>query len=154
MRSYILLLVVTGFIVACDDHEKEKTNANKLTEKEVMDFVKYYDNLWESRDTTGMKKSMAENYTYFTSTGSTTDRSKIISWFSPADKYRVDTAIRSEITVNINDNIAIVSSRWVGSGSFDGEKFKDDQRCSLTIQKVNGELKLLSEHCTQIINQR
>jgi hypothetical protein len=153
MRKYILLLIVTGFIAACGNHEKEKTNDNTISEKEVTDFVKLYDDLWAKRDTTGMKKAMAENYIYFTSTGNTSDRNKIISWFTPADKYKVDTAIRSEISVTINENTAVVSSRWVGSGSFDDEKFRDDQRCSLTIQKVNGELRLISEHCTQIVNQ-
>ena len=153
MRRYILLFVVAGSIMACGNHEKEKTNETKITEKEVKDFIKHYDDLWANRDTTGMKKAIAENYIYFTSTGNTTDRYRIISWFTPAEKYKVDSAIRSEISVTINDNTAIVSSRWVGGGSFDGEKFKDDQRCSLTIQKVKGELKLISEHCTQIVNQ-
>jgi len=153
MRKYILLLIVTGSILACTDHEKEKAGDNKMTEKEVTEFIKHYDDLWAKRDTAGMKTTMAENYIYFSSTGNTTTRDRIISWFSPADKYKVDSAIRSEIIVTINNNIAVVSSRWIGSGSFDGEKFKDDQRCSLTIQKVNGELKLVSEHCTQIVNQ-
>ena len=153
MRKYILLFVVAGFINACSDHQKEKTAEDKITEKEVTDFIKHYDELWAKRDTTGMKKAIAENYIYFTSTGNTTTRDRIISWFTPADKYKVDSAIRSEISVTINDNTAVVSSRWIGSGSFDGEKFKDDQRCSLTIQKENGELKLISEHCTQIVNQ-
>lgn len=153
MRKHILLLIVTVSIVACGDHENEKTNEDKINEKEVTDFIKHYDELWAKRDTTGMKKAMAENYIYFTSTGNTTTRDRIISWFAPADKYKADTAIRSEISVTINENTAIVSSRWVGSGSFDGEKFRDDQRCSLTIQKANGELKLISEHCTQIVNQ-
>jgi len=153
MRKYILLFVIAGFISACSDDQKEKTAENKITEKEVTDFIKHYDDLWAKRDTTGMKKAIAENYIYFTSTGNTTTRDRIISWFTPADKYKVDSAIRSEISVTINDNTAVVSSRWVGSGSFDGEKFKDDQRCSLTIQKVKGELKLISEHCTQIVNQ-
>jgi hypothetical protein len=120
---------------------------------EVADFISHYDDLWSRRDTTGMKEAMAENYIYFTSVGSTTDRNKIISWFTPADKYKVDSAMRSEISVTINGNTAVVSSRWVGSGSFDGERFRDDQRCSLTILKEKGRLKLISEHCTQIVNQ-
>ena len=153
MRKYIVLLIVTGFIMACTDHEKEKAGDNKMTEKEVAEFIKHYDDLWAKRDTTGMKTTMAENYIYFSSTGNTSNRDRIISWFTPADKYKVDSAIRSEISVTLNNNIAVVSSRWIGSGSFDGEKFKDDQRCSLKIQKVNGELKLVSEHCTQIVNQ-
>ncbi len=128
-------------------------NENVLTEKEVSDFVNEYDKMWARRDTTAMKESMSENYIYFTSTGNTSNRDRIISWFTPADKYKVDTAVRSEISMTIHGNTAVVSSRWIGSGSFDGEKFSDDQRCSLIIQKEMGKLKLISEHCTQIVNQ-
>ena len=150
MKNYILLLLPIALFVGCAEKAGQ---IEPLTEKEVTDFVRHYDDIWTKRDTTGMKKAMSENYIYFTSTGNTSTRDRIISWFVPADKYQVDTAVRSEIHVIINENVAVVSSRWIGSGSFDGERFRDDQRCSLTIQKVNGELKLISEHCTQISNQ-
>ena len=154
MRKYIVLLVTGSLCFGCNNKSEKPVKENILTEKEVRDFVSNYDNMWAKRDTTGLKDAMAENYIYFTSAGSTTDRKKIISWFSPADKYIVDTAIRSEIAITINGNTAVVSSRWIGSGSFEGESFKDDQRCSLTIQKTDGKLRLIAEHCTQIVNQR
>jgi ketosteroid isomerase-like protein len=150
MKKYILLLLSTSLLVACTNTTSSR---DQLSEKEVMDFIKHYDGLWANRDTTGMKETIADNYIYFSSTGNTTTRDRIISWFTPADKYKVDTAIRSEISITINANTAVVSSRWVGSGSFDGESFRDDQRCSLTIQKEQGKLKLIAEHCTQIVNQ-
>ena len=150
IKAVFSLLFAVALFTRCANNT---TNQNKLTEKEVADFVNHYDELWAKRDTTGMKETMAENYVYFSSTGNTTTRARILSWFTPADKYKVDTAKRSEVSVTLNGNIAIVSSRWIGSGSFDGEKFSDDQRCSLTIQKENGRLKLISEHCTQIVNQ-
>jgi len=150
IKKYFLLVVSMMLFFGCADKTSTK---DKITEKEVIDFIKHYDDLWANRDTTGMKEAIAANYIYFTSTGNTTTRDRIIGWFTPADKYKVDTAIRSEISVMLNGNAAVVSSRWVGSGSFDGERFRDDQRCSLTIQKENGKLKLISEHCTQIVNQ-
>ena len=153
MKETLLALVIISFCFGCNERSTPSANENVLTEKEVRDFVKHYDDLWATRDTTGMKEAMAENYIYFTSVGNTSDRRRIISWFTPADKYKGDTAIRNEISVTIHGNTAIVSSRWVGSGSFDGERFRDDQRCSLTIQKEGGKLKLISEHCTQIISQ-
>ena len=153
MKKCIVLLVVAGLCFGCYDKPEKAVEENILTEKEVKDFVNDYDNMWAKRDTIAMKEAISENYIYFTSTGSTSTRDRIISWFTPADKYKVDTAIRSEINVTIHGSIAIVSSRWIGSGSFDGERFSDDQRCSLTIQKEEGKLKLISEHCTQIVNQ-
>lgn len=153
MVKYIWLLVFAVFCFGCNERFEKPPLENALTEKEVRDFINDYDNMWAKRDTTALKEAMADNYIYFTSVGSTTDRKKILGWFVPADKYKVDTAVRSEIDVTIHGNTAIVSSRWIGSGSFDGEKFRDDQRCSLTIQKENGKMKLISEHCTQIVNQ-
>ena len=153
MTKHILFLSIIVFYSSCKTTPGKTGNENSITEKEVRDFVSKYDGIWANRDTTAMKDAIADNYIYFSSTGNTTTRDRIISWFTPADKYKVDTAIRSEINVIINGNTAVVSSRWVGSGSFDGEKFNDDQRCSLTIQKENDKLKLISEHCTQIVNQ-
>ena len=135
MRKCISLLLPAVLLIACTNTNTPK---DQIAEKEVIDFIKQYDALWANRDTTGMKTTMADNYIYFSSHGNTTTRDRIISWFTPTDKYKVDTAIRTEISVSINNNTAIVSSRWVGSGSFDGERFRDDQRCSLTIQKENG----------------
>ena len=153
MIKYIWLLVLAPFCFGCNERSEKRVLENSLTEREVRDFINDYDKMWAKRDTTAMKEAMAENYIYFTSVGSTTDRNKILGWFVPADKYKVDTAIRSEIDVTMHGNTAVVSSRWIGSGSFDGEKFRDDQRCSLTIQKEHGKIKLISEHCTQIVNQ-
>ena len=150
LKNLFLLLISVSLLFGCANN---MANSDTLTEKEVTDFIQHYDGLWAKRDTTGMKEAMAENYIYFSSTGNTTTRARILSWFAPADKYKVDTAKRSEVSITINGNIAVVSSRWVGSGSFDGERFSDDQRCSLIIQKENGKLKLISEHCTQIVNQ-
>lgn len=150
LKIFFSLLASASLFAGCSD---KMSRQDDLTEKEVIDFIKHYDNLWASRDTAGMKEAMTANYIYFSSTGNTTTRDRIIGWFTPADKYKVDTAIRTEVTVTINGNAAVVSSRWVGSGSFDGERFRDDQRCSLTIQKENGKLSVISEHCTQIVNQ-
>jgi len=149
MKKYILFLL-PALLTTCAE---KAANKEQLTEKEVVDFIKHYDDLWAKRDTTGMKKAMAENYIYFTSTGRVSTRDMIISWFTPDNKYKVDTAIRSEISVKLNENVATVISRWIGSGSYDGERFQDDQRCSLIVQKINGELKLVSEHCTQIVTK-
>ena len=153
MKIFSFITMIAVFLAACNSETKESSTSDVLTEAEIKNFIAAYDKMWTDRDTTSMRQAIAENYIYFTSTGSTTTRDRIISWFTPADKYKIDTAVRTEINVTINDNIAVVSSRWIGNGSFDGEKFSDDQRCSLTIQKVNGELKLISEHCTQIVNQ-
>ena len=140
------------FIFGCGPDSRQPVDKDQLSEKEVLDFISEYDKSWQSRDTTRMKELMDEKYVYFSSTGNIRDRSAIISWFTPADKYKVDSARRSEIlVVQIKGNTAIISTRWIGSGTFGEEKFDDDQRCGLVLQKEDGKMKLLSEHCTQIV---
>lgn len=150
MRISIFSAAVVILFLSCNTIQKKHTDDIPLTEAEVKDFIRQYDALWASRDTGLMKQAMDDQYVYFTSTGSTIGRADIISWFTPADKYKVEKAERSEINVQLNGNTAIVSSRWIGNGNFGNEKFNDDQRCGLVIQKSDGKLKLLTEHCTQI----
>ena len=145
------LIQVILICISCGGNRAKPMDAGLLTEAEVKDFVQAYDKAWESRDTIAMKELMDEKYIYFSSTGSTTGRSNIIGWFTPADKYKVDTAYRDQVNIIINGNTAIVNSHWVGHGSFGTEKFDDDQRCGLVIQKLNGKLKIISENCVQIV---
>lgn len=150
MRLLILSIAIVSFVVSCKTNHKRAEKEVSLTEAEVKNFIRKYDDMWGRRDTGMMKLAIDERYTYFTSTGAMRNRNDILSWFTPTDKYKVEKAERSEISIQLIGNTAIVSSRWIGNGSFGNEKFSDDQRCGLTIQKINGELKLLSEHCTQI----
>jgi hypothetical protein len=137
-------------MISCNDNDGVSGKSGPLTEAEVKDFITAYDKAWSERDTTSMKEMMDEKYTYFSSGGATRTRKNIIDWFTPADKYKVESALRNEIAVTINQNVAIVSSHWVGNGSFGTETFNDDQRCGLVIQKIDGRLKLVAEHCVQI----
>lgn len=150
MRLIVLSAAISIFFVSCSTNQEKEKSKDSLTETEVKDFIREYDQIWASRDTGLMKQAMDDHYIYFTSTGATRGRNDIISWFTPADKYKVEKAERSEISIQLKGNTGIVSSRWVGNGSFGDEKFNDDQRCSLIIQKTEGKLKLLAEHCTQI----
>ena len=145
-----LMTFIALVITSCNEQHQETKNPDSLSEKEVKEFIHAYDDMWARRDTILMKESMSDKYIYFSSTGRTIDRESILDWFNPADKYKVDSVSRSEIRITIEGNTAIVNSRWIGQGSFAGEKFSDDQRCGMVIHKQNGKLKILSEHCTQI----
>ena len=149
MRNNILIAFIAIITSSCND-QQQGTKNESLSEKEVEEFIMSYDDMWARRDTSLMKATMSDSYIYFSSTGRTIDRKSIMDWFNPADKYKVDSVSRNEIKITIEGSTAIVSSRWIGSGSFGGEKFEDDQRCGLVIRKENGKLKILSEHCTQI----
>jgi ketosteroid isomerase-like protein len=152
MKALKFLLLVPAIILyaSCSRNAPGTVDTDLLTTAEVKDFISAYDGAWKGYDTTAMKELMDEKYIYFTSTGSTSDRKRILSWFTPVGKYKVDTAYRNEISIVLNGNTAIVSSHWKGNGSFDGTAFSDDQRCGLVVQKLSGKLKIISEHCIQI----
>ncbi len=141
---------ILAVFISCQTTETKKSGPELVTAAEVKEFIASYDGAWGDRDTSKMKEIMDEQYLYFTSTGGTIDRTHIIGWFTPADKYKVDTAARSEISFLLQGNTAIVSSRWIGNGTFGEEKFNDDQRCGLVLQKQNGKVKIIAEHCVQI----
>jgi hypothetical protein len=149
MQFIVLATAISLFLVSCSTNQEKERSADSLTEAEVKDFIREYDQMWASRDTGLMKQAMDDQYIYFTPTGSTRRRGDIIGWFTPADKYKVEKAERTEISIQLQGNTGIVFSRWVGNGIFGNEKFNDDQRCSLIIQKTDGKLELLAEHCTQ-----
>ncbi len=152
MKLAIICVVCILLITSCKSDTTRPIDKDLLTEKEVMDFIGSYDKSWASRDTLLMKELMDDEYVYFSSNGHTRNRTDIIGWFDPADKYKVDTAFRMEIAIiRLKGNTAIVSSRWIGNGIFGTEKFDDDQRCGLVIQKLDGKLRLVSEHCVQIV---
>jgi hypothetical protein len=64
--------------------------------------------------------------------------------------YRLEHAKRSEIAISLSGPVAVVSSRWVGHGTYRGQAFKDDQRCGQTWLETSETWQLVSEHCVQI----
>jgi ketosteroid isomerase-like protein len=150
MRISVKFLLVLCLLAGCKNNEMKPVEANLVSTTEVRDFITAYDKAWTGRDTIALKNLMDEGYVYFSSTGGMLTRTNIIGWFNPADKYKVDSAVRSEINIRQNGNSAIVDSRWIGGGTFDGTPFADDQRCGLVLLKINGVLRIISEHCVQI----
>ena len=150
IRLMVSVILCALLMSACSNGTGTPAKEDDLTENEVREFIKAYDKAWSERDTMALKDMIDEKYIYFTSVGSTLKRNSIMSWFTPADKYKVDTAVRNEIEVTLNGNTAIVSSHWVGSGSFGEERFNDDQRCGLVVRKVGGKVRVIEEHCVQI----
>ncbi len=125
-------------------------NAQLAQKDEVVDFVKSYDKAWDSKDVAFVESALAANYVYFTSKGGISSRQSTLDLLR-SPKYILNAAERSEIDVYRTGDTAIVSSRWKGHGSYNGEEFRDDQRCSLVLARKGARWKVLSEHCTQIV---
>lgn len=115
----------------------------------VEGVIAKYDSAWNRRDTSAVSSFLAPEYQYFTSLGGVSSRAETLAMLSSRD-YRLQHAQRSEIAVTIRDLVAVVSSRWVGRGTYRGKPFKDDQRCGQTWVMTIETWQLLSEHCVQI----
>lgn len=140
-------IAATLFCVACKT--SKSLPVETISREEILAFLKQYDDAWNSKNVARVDSLFGTSYTYFTSTGKVNKRAESLATLA-ADYYRLLNANRSEVEVFIDGNTAVVSSRWKGNGTWKGSSFTDDQRCGLIIQKQNGLMKLLSEHCVQI----
>ena len=111
-----------------------------------------YDSAWNKKDVAGVSRMLANDYTYFSSTGSITDRRRTLE-FLGSPEYKLTFAERTEVVLlsSSKRNVIVVSSRWKGRGTFGKEIINDDQRCGLVFLREGVTWKLLSEHCTQIV---
>ena len=108
-----------------------------------------YDAAWARKDTAAARSLMSPQYQYFTSRGGVSTLDETLGFLARPD-YRLDYVQRSEITVTIDGPAAVVSSRWVGRGSWAEGEIDDDQRCGLVFVRRESGWRLLAEHCVQI----
>lgn len=112
-----------------------------------------YDTAWNSKNVDGMSRVLADDYVYFSSTGGLTDRAATLKFLVSPD-YKLTFVERSEVKLlSQKNNVAVVSSRWKGRGTYGKEEINDDQRCGLVFVKQGRTWKLLSEHCAQIVSK-
>ena len=124
-------------------------NAPASENDRIADFVRNYDRAWNRKDVTSVERALAASYVYFSSKGDVSSRQRTIDLLrSPG--YILNSAERTEVEVHRTGKTAIVSSRWRGHGSYNGEEFRDDQRCSIVLVQAGRSWKVLAEHCTQI----
>lgn len=144
--SFFLLL----FLASCTANNGVKNNSEELlTEEEVMAVIGKFDEGWKNKDEAIVDSVLSEHYVYFTQSGYTFNRAKLVAT-AGSDVYTLQNMERENFVVQIEGNTAVVSTIWKGEGYYHGEQFNDRQRCSVTIVKHNGVVKILAEHCTPI----
>jgi hypothetical protein len=145
MRKYILLLsclLIT--LLSCNN---KKPSA--LTEDETIGVIQRFDDGWKNKNMTEVDSSLSPLYVYFTQSGGIFSRDSVVATAGEST-YELHDMSRSEFSVELIDNIAVVSTRWKGKGSYRGTPFDEDQRCSIVVIKKNNSVQILSEHCTPI----
>ena len=119
-------------------------------QEDISRYVKRYDDAWNHKDTAAIERILAPDYVYFSSKGQVRSRQSLLEeLLSP--KYKLASAERTELKVYLTLGTAVVSSRWKGHGTSDGQEFHDDQRCSIVLVRAKQGWLVLSEHCTQIV---
>lgn len=143
MKNYIgiILLLIAG-IIGC----KKQT---KLTEEEVIYVIKQFDDGWRNKNFKKVDSVLSPVYIYFTQSGGSFSRDSLVQT-AGSNTYLLQSMDRCEFVVALYENTAVVSTRWLGKGTYRGIPFDEDQRCSVTIIKKDDKVQILSEHCTPI----
>jgi len=143
MKKLSVLFLLFYFFSSC------KNNDEVLTEKEVFDVINKFDVGWRTKNASIVDSVLSEQYLYFTQSGNTFNRVNLLAT-AGSEVYQLQTMEREQLTIQLEGNAAVVNTIWKGKGLYHGEDFNDKQRCSITIVKHNGQVKILAEHCTPI----
>lgn len=149
MKNFALLTgaILLMALVSCS---RQQTAAEEvLTEEEVVAVINAFDEGWKNKNESLVDSVLSYQYVYFTQSGNTFDRANLVAT-AGSDVYQLQTMEREAFDIKLEGNTAVVSTIWKGLGAYHGELFNDRQRCSVTIVKHNGKVKILAEHCTPI----
>lgn len=114
-----------------------------------MEVVQHFDEGWKNKQKERVDSVLSPQYLYFTQSGNTFDRVRLVET-AGSDVYQLQTMERESFTIQLEGNTAVVNTIWKGKGFYHGEAFNDRQRCSITIVKHEGKVRILAEHCTPI----
>lgn len=140
------------FLCACSLASETSAQSDPRT-NEVLAAVKAYDAAWNAKDVKAAGAVMDDKYVYFNSLGGVPRGKTSTLEFLGRPDYKLTFVERSELEVLGTGDVAVVSSRWKGKGSWSGGTIDDDQRCGLVFVKRKKEWRLISEHCVQIVSK-
>jgi hypothetical protein len=143
MKKLSILLLLFYFFSNC------KSKDEVLTEKEVFDVINKFDLGWRTKNASIVDSVLSDQYLYFTQSGHTFNRMNILAT-AGSDVYQLQTMEREQLAIQLEGNAAVINTIWKGKGLYHGEAFNDKQRCSITIVKHKGKVRILAEHCTPI----
>ena len=143
MNKCILWISLSVLLSGCRSAE------DMLTQQEVTAIMDQFDKGWKEKKPALVDSALSTHYLYFTQSGKTFSRDALIAT-AGSEIYSLQDMSREQISIQIDGNAAVVNTVWSGKGMYHGESFDDKQRCSVTIIKHRGKVKILSEHCTPI----
>ncbi len=147
MKKLITALFILSSLLSFCFLQTQKNHP--LAEEEAINIIKRFDEGWEHKDLELVDSCLSPNYIYFTQSGGLFSRDSVVAT-AGSPSYSLTKVERSSFSVLLEDNVAIVSTRWKGIGEYRGRPFDEDQRCGITVVKRDGKIEILSEHCTPI----
>lgn len=142
MKKLLPACILLLGMISCNQEEI-------LTKEEVLAVIEKFDQGWQNKNAALVDSVLSKQYVYFTQSGHTFDRESLLKTAGDSI-YTLQSMKREQYTIQLEGNTAVVNTTWQGKGSYHGQEFDDNQRCSVTIVKYKGEVKILSEHCTPI----
>ena len=152
MIKYVSFVI---FLISpiCFSAQVSAQAANGFERSEIREVLAEYDRAWNGKDVKVVGEMLDDNYVYFSSTGTLSNKSSSLEFLAKPD-YKLISVKRSEHQLHAYDGkVAVVSSRWEGKGTWSGGDINDDQRCGQVFVKRNGKWKLISENCAQIVRK-
>jgi hypothetical protein len=140
-----VLIFAVSFLLFLSCKKKDEL----LTEAEVRHVIEKFDEGWQNKKADLVDSVLSEHYVYYTQSGNVFNRENLVAT-AGSDVYVLQTMGRENLTIQIEGNTAVVNTIWKGKGAYHGELFNDRQRCSITIVKHDGRVRILAEHCTPI----
>lgn len=147
----LFVLAVCSSMVGCAAGRPDaSSNDPELSTSEVLATLRAFDEASQRKDTAAAAEFLADNYSYFSSTGGVRSREWLLEDLLGNPDYEMDYSERDEVRMFLHGAAAVVSSRWRGQGTYNGQPIRDDQRCSLVMVKDGSRVRIVMEHCTQI----
>lgn len=143
MKSILTAIIALILLQACS------SNKRGITEEEVKLAIDRFDMGWKYKNPTLVDSVLSASYMYFTQSGGTFSRENVVQT-AGSPEYKLDSMVRKQFEIKIEGNTAVVNTIWAAKGTYYGKRFKDKQRCSITLIKHDNKVEILSEHCTPI----
>jgi len=115
---------------------------------ELERLIQVWTSAWLEHDASTVERLMAPEYVYIAPNGQVFDRPAILGIIrSPS--YSVAWGRRTEVSIlPLGVDSAAVLSRWQGEGTYQGQPFKDDHRCTSVFVRRGREWQISLEHCS------
>lgn len=146
MKQLVTSLAIAIILISCGTKAPRE---EVLTEEEVRAVIDAFDQGWQQKNEHLVDSVLSDKYVYFTQSGRTFDRASLVAT-AGSQIYSLQTMERENLIIQLDGNTAVVNTIWRGKGIYHGEAFNDKQRCSVTIVKHKGSVRILAEHCTPI----